>query len=348
MKPINQVGIVGYGAYVPRYRIKAAEIARVWGVAGDRLPIEEKSVVGLDEDTITIAVEAAKYALRRARIDPSDLGAVYVGTESKPYAVKPSGTVVAEAIGATPNVLTADYEFACKAGTEAFQTCIALASSGMVKYGMAVGVDTAQGRPADELEYTAACGGAAFIFGLKSENTLALVEGTYSFVTDTSDFWRRDGEFYPCHAGRFTGNPAYFRQIKSAATGLMTELGLHPSDFDYAVFHQPNARFPTTVGKDLGFSIDKMKPGLLAPVIGNTYAGSSPMGLAATLDSAKPGQRILMVSYGSGAGSDAFSFIVQNCVNEKRDLAPKVWSLVERKKYIDYALYARHRRKIQV
>jgi hydroxymethylglutaryl-CoA synthase len=347
LKPIQQVGIVGYGAYIPRYRIKAAEIARVWGVAGDRFPIDEKAVVGLDEDTITIAVEAAKYALKRARIEPSELGAVYVGTESKPYAVKPSGTVVAEAIGATPNVLTADYEFACKAGTEAFQTCIALASSGMVRYGMAVGVDTAQGRPGDELEYTAACGGAAFIFGLRSENTLALVEGTYSYVTDTSDFWRRDGEFYPCHAGRFTGDPAYFRQIKSAATGLMKELQLQPGDFDYAVFHQPNAKFPSSVAKDLGFSTEKIKPGLLSPVIGNTYAGSSPMGLAATLDSAKPGQRILMVSYGSGAGSDAFSFVVQNCVAEKRDLAPGVWSMVDRKKYIDYALYARHRRKIQ-
>lgn len=348
MKPITDVGIVGYGAYVPIYRIKAEEIARVWGEVSDSLPIEEKSVIGPDEDTVTIAVEAARYALMRGQINPSELGAVYVGTESKPYAVKPSGTIVAEAIGATPSVMTADYEFACKAGTEAFQTCIGLVGSQMTKYAMAIGVDTAQGRPADALEYTAACGGAAFIFGKRSSETVAYVEGTYSYVTDTPDFWRREHQFYPQHTGRFTGDPAYFNQTISAGSGLMKDLGLRPEDCDYAVFHQPNARFPLRAAKSLGFPMDKVKPGLLSPVIGNTYAGSSPMGLAAVLDVASPGDRIMMVSYGSGAGSDAFSFIVQAGALPKRDLAPKVGSLISRRQYIDYALYAKYRDKIKI
>ncbi len=347
MKPITDVGIVGYGAYVPIYRIKAEEIARVWGKNSERLPIDEKAVIGPDEDTITIAVESARYALKRAQIRPNELGAVYVGTESKPYAVKPSGTIVAEAIGATPTVMTADYEFACKAGTEAFQTCIGLVGSQMVRYAMAVGVDTAQGRPADELEYTAACGGAAFIFGRRSSETLAYVEATYSYVTDTPDFWRREHQFYPRHAGRFTGDPAYFNQTISAGNGLMKEMGLRPEDVDYAVLHQPNAKFPTEAAKKLGFPIEKVKPGLLSPSIGNTYAGSSPMGLAATLDVAEPGDRILVVSYGSGAGSDAFSLIVQAGVVPKRDLAPKMGTLISRKRYIDYAVYARFRDKIK-
>jgi len=145
LKTARQVGIVGYGAYVPIYRLEASEVNRVWG--GDGAPVEEKSVVAPDEDTVTISVEAAKQAVRRSGIDPSEIGAVYVGTESKPYAVKPSGTIVAEAIGATPNVSTADYEFACKAGTEAMQNCIGLVGSGMQRYAMAIGADTAQGRP---------------------------------------------------------------------------------------------------------------------------------------------------------------------------------------------------------
>ncbi len=157
MKPVNQVGIVGYGAYIPMNRLRASEVSRIWGGSG--MPIEEKAVIAMDEDTVTIAVESARYAVRRAGIDPKEIGAVYVGTESKPYAVKPSGTIVAEAIGATPNVTAADYEFACKAGTEAFQACIGLVSSGMMRYAMAIGADTAQGRPGDALEYTAACGG---------------------------------------------------------------------------------------------------------------------------------------------------------------------------------------------
>ncbi len=342
MKPSRPVGIVGYGAYIPMGRLRTSEICRVWG---GEPPIEEKAVAAMDEDAVTIAVECARYALRRAGINPKELGAIYVGTESKPYAVKPCGTIVAEAIGATPQVAAADYEFACKAGTEAFQTCVALVSSGMVRYAMAIGADTAQGRPADPLEYTVACGGAAFIFGPRSEKTLAYLEGSYSYVTDTPDFWRRAFEVYPKHGSRFTGEPAYFRHIIGAARGLMDELGYGPSDFKYAVFHQPNVKFPVRAARMLGFGMDAIKPGLLVQHIGNTYAGSTPIGLAATLDQARGGDRILVVSYGSGAGSDAFSFVAE----ERDGVAnqdPPVSLFISRKRYIDYSTYIKLRGKI--
>jgi hydroxymethylglutaryl-CoA synthase len=58
-------------------------------------------------------VEAARNALKMADIDPTDIGAIYVGSESHPYAVKPTATIVAEAIEATPVMTAADYEFAC-------------------------------------------------------------------------------------------------------------------------------------------------------------------------------------------------------------------------------------------
>ena len=344
MKTVNGVGIVGYGAYIPMNRLRASEVKRVWGGSGT--PIEEKSVIAMDEDTVTIAVECAKYAVRRAGIDPQEIGAVYVGTESKPYAVKPSGTVVAEAIGATPNVMAADYEFACKAGTEAFQTCIALVSSGMMKYAMAIGADTAQGRPGDALEYTAACGGAAYIFGKKPARTLAEIEGSCSYVTDTPDFWRRAHEMYPRHGNRFTGEPAYFKHVIGAAKELMGELGTEPGDYKYAVFHQPNVKFPIKAARTLGFSMDAIKPGLIVPFVGNTYSGSTPLGLAATLDVADPGDRILAVSYGSGAGSDAFSLTVQDAITNDRRLEPAVSRFVDRKRYIDYSVYSKLRGKI--
>jgi hydroxymethylglutaryl-CoA synthase len=344
MKTAESVGVVGYGAYIPLNRLRAEEVNRVWGGSG--IPVEEKSVICMDEDTVTISVECAKYAVRRARIDPGEIGAIYVGTESKPYAVKPCGTIVAEAIGATPSVTAADYEFACKAGTEAFQTCVGLVSSGMVKYAMAIGADTAQGRPADALEYTAACGGAAFIFGKKSDRTLAELEGSYSYVTDTPDFWRRGMEMYPRHGSRFTGEPAYFSHIVGAAKGLMAGLGTEPGDYKYVVFHQPNTKFPIKVAKVLGFGMDAIKPGLVVPFVGNTYAGSTPIGLAATLDVADPGDRILAVSYGSGAGSDAFSFVVQDAITNERRLEPAVSRFITRKRYIDYSLYSKIRGKI--
>ncbi|MEK6751026.1 MAG: hydroxymethylglutaryl-CoA synthase, partial [Chloroflexota bacterium] len=102
LKPIKPVGIVGYGAYVPRYRLPAKEVARVWTGKTGGLPIKEKAVPGLDEDVITMSIEAARNAMLRAQIDPHELRAVWVGSESHPYAVKPTSTVVAEAIGAVP------------------------------------------------------------------------------------------------------------------------------------------------------------------------------------------------------------------------------------------------------
>src|SRR5512135_2175304 len=127
LKPSRKVGIIGYGAYVPRYRLPSTEVARVW--AGGRAsggPVKEKAVAGLDEDVITMSIEAARNALARARIDPCDLRAVWIGSESHPYAVKPSSTVVAEAIGSGPSIQAGDWEFACKAGTEALVAAMAL------------------------------------------------------------------------------------------------------------------------------------------------------------------------------------------------------------------------------
>src|SRR5512140_3295714 len=137
-----------------------------------------------------MSVEAARNALARAGIDPTRLGAVWVGSESHPYAVKPTSTIVAEAIGAVPHTQAADWQFACKAGTEAMVAAIGMVGSGMARYTLAIGMDTAQGRPGDALEYTAGAGGAAFILG-PGEESLAVIEATYSYVTDTPDFWRR-------------------------------------------------------------------------------------------------------------------------------------------------------------
>lgn len=347
MKTEIPVGLVGYGAYVPRYRLPATEVARVWHGGRDHLPIKEKSVPGPDEDTITMAFEAARNALARARLAASQLGAVWVGSESHPYAVKPSSTVVAEALGATPNVLAASFEFACKAGTEALQAAVALVGSGMVSYALAVGADTAQGQPGDELEYTAGAGAAAFVVG-PAERALAVIEGSVSHVTDTPDFFRRAGQQYPRHGGRFTGEPGYFEHVLTAARGLMDALDYTASDYSALVVHQPNAKYPAKVAADLGFGPEQTRAGMLVDRIGNAYAGSSLLGLTAVLDQAEPGQRILLVSFGSGAGSDAFSLKVTDLLQERRDLALSTLAYVERRTPIDYAMYARFRGKLAV
>lgn len=344
-------GIVGYGAYIPRNRIKVEEIAKVWGADAPSykrgLMLEEKSVPSPDQDTITMSVEASKYALIRAGIDPFEIGAVYVGSESHPYAVKPSGTVLAEAIGATPEVHSADFEFACKAGTEGMYVALGLVRAGEIKYGLAVGADTSQGAPGDALEYSAAAGAAAFVFG--KEKVVAKALETYSYMTDTPDFWRREYQYYPQHGGRFTGDPAYFKHVIGAAQGIMKKAGVQPSDLDYVIFHQPNGKFPLRVGKMLGFERSQIEPGWLVNRLGNTYSGSSPLGLTATFDISKPGDKILIVSYGSGAGSDAFIFEVTERMDEVRDLAPKTRDILDKnKKYIEYGVYAKFRQKIKM
>ena len=347
LKPDRPVGIAGYGAYVPRYRLPATEVSRVWTGGTGGTPIKEKAVAGLDEDVITMAIEAAQSALKRGGIDPRLIRAVWVGSESHPYAVKPSSTIVAESIGAAPNIQAADWEFACKAGSEAMQAGIGFVGSGMAGYVLAIGMDTAQGRPGDALEYTAAAGGAAFLLG-PAEDSLATISGSYSYVTDTPDFWRRAHETYPSHGDRFTGEPAYFEHVLNASQRMMDMMGTTPADYRYAVFHQPNVKFPQRAAKMLGFSDEQIAPGLLSGMIGNVYAGSSLIGLAATLDVAQPGDRILMVSYGSGAGSDAFDLTMTDHITERRDKAPHVQAYVTRRTEIDYALYTRYRGKLEV
>ena len=346
----GKIGIVGYGSYIPRYRIKLEEIAKVWGADAGAykrgLMLYEKSVPAPDQDVITMSVEAARRAVVRAGIDPARIGALYIGSESHPYAVKPSGTVVAEALGATPDCRCADFEFACKAGTEGMFVAFGLVRAGLIKYGLGVGADTSQGAPGDALEYSAAAGAAAFLFG--RENVVAEVLNTYSYTTDTPDFWRREYQYYPQHGGRFTGDPAYFKHITGAAQGIMKLAGLKPSDFAYVVFHQPNGKFPMRVGEMLGFKKSQIEPGWLVPRLGNTYSGSSPLGLTATLDIAKPGDLILLVSYGSGAGSDGFVFKVTGLIDEVRDLAPRTRGLLEKnKRYLEYGVYAKFRQKIR-
>lgn len=342
LKTDRPVGIIGYGAYVPRYRLPAAEVARVWTDSTGGTPVKEKSVPGMDEDVITMSIEAARNALARAGIDPFELRAVWVGSESHPYSVKPTGTIVAEAIGATPAVSAGDWEFACKAGTEAMTAAMGLVGSGMAKYALAIGMDTAQGRPGDALEYTAAAGGAAYILGPANE-ALAIISSSYSYVTDTPDFFRRADQKYPEHGQRFTGEPAYFKHITSAGEAMLEMSGAKPEDFAYAVFHQPNAKFPQRVAGLLGFKPEQIAPGLLSPVIGNTYAGAAMIGLSAVLDITKPGDRVLMVSFGSGAGSDAFDIRVTEKITDRQKKAVTTQEYIARRTPIDYGTYVRYR-----
>jgi len=345
LKKLEQVGIVAYGGYVPRFRIKIDEIARVWGKEDGEisrgLGIKEKSVPDSDEDAVTMAVEAAKIALERAGIEPKKIGAVFIGSESHPYAVKPSSTIVAEALEIGPDYLAADLEFACKAGSAAIQLVAALLEAGQIDYGLAIGTDVAQGKRGDELEYTAGAGAGAFILGRKAKEFLAQVDYFSSFSSNTPDFWRRDGADFPSHAGRFTGEMAYFRHLQEGISRFLEGSGQEISDFDEIIFHMPNLKFPLRLAQRLGIKERQIEKGLIVKQIGNPYSASSLLGLCQVLDKVKKGKKILLAAYGSGAGADIFSMRTRSQLLKRRKSGIKLAHFLEQREEIDYSQYLR-------
>jgi hydroxymethylglutaryl-CoA synthase len=346
------VGIVSYGTYIPEYRIKLADIAAAWGKYPEEvvrsLGIEEKAVPGTDEDAVTIALEAARLALSLSKGKPTDIEALFVGSESHPYAVNPTSTIVGELLGVGHNYLAADMEFACKAGTTGMQAIAGLIRAGQVHYGLSIGADTARSKPHDELEYTSSAAGVAYLMGEKQLIAKLLAYTSYS--SDTPDFWRRDGIRYPSHAGRFTGEPGYFAHVIGAGTRLLTKSHMKPEDFDWCVFHMPNGKFPRDVAQRLGFSKEQLSASLTVDHIGNPYSASSMLGLAAVLDIAKPGEKIFMTSYGSGAGSDAFIWETTPLLPRMQKAREKRQELVTqeilKKRYVNYVEYLKQTHKI--
>ncbi len=334
------VGITSYGIYIPKYRIKIADIATAQKkdpqevIAG--LQIQEKAIANFDEDAATLACEASLLALTNGHINPAKIGAITVGSESHPYAVKPTSTIVGEMLGVGNNYFAADLEFACKAGTAGMQFIWSLVAAGQIDYGLAIGSDVAQARPGDILEYTAASAAAAYIIGKK--DCIAEIVDFTSFTSNTPDFWRRDGQMFPSHAGRFTGDPSYFHHVVSASKTLLAKVKKKPSDFTHAVFHMPNGKFPKVVAKKLGFSLEQIAAGFVVDKIGNPYSGSALTGLGAVLDIAKPNDRIFLCSYGSGAGADAFVLqVTKEITGFQKKIVRTVASQIADKTYVDYS-----------
>ncbi len=341
-KEYERPGIVGYGVYSSKFRIKEGMI--------------ERSVPFLDEDAITAAVEAGKMALVHSGVDHRSVGKVYVGSESNPYAVKPIASKVAQVLKLGEEcqaegvqcIDAVDTEFACKAATSMFKDAASLVyyPDSEESLAMVIGTDNSQsaprGEPGGELDLFVGYGGCAFIFG--KHDVIALFEGWSSITSDTPDFWRRDTQSYPSHGGRFTGEPAYFKHVTKAVEKLMEKLGLDLRDVNYFVAHQPNAAFPTRVARSLGFKEEQFLPGLQVAKFGNTYSGCSPIGLASVLDIAKPDERILVASYGSGAGSDAYSFITTSQITDKKDRQKFSIRYQAENRFVEYIDYATYRR----
>ena len=344
-------GIIGYGAYIPFTRIKVEEIHKAWrNTSLDKLKnvlmAEERAVLEPNEDTITLAVAAAKSALAQSGVPRERIDAIFLGTCTNPYDSRPSVTILSEAIGTSPHFIGADVQFSGKSGTTAIQLCLGLVKSGMAKVGLAVASDTINRHtcPGRAYEYTASAGAAAFLIG--EEEPLVEVVGSKSYATDLSDFFRVEGERYIQNIG--PGGelfPAwqigFVAHVVQASEMLMKEMEVKPKDYAYAVFQQPYGFAPFAIGERLGFTRAQVTPGVVAPKIGDCGAASSLLGLIAVLDQAKKGDRIFLASYGSGAGSDALSLEVTAALESKRPKVPLSRHLNEKKRLVDYATACR-------
>lgn len=319
-KKFKNVGIAGFGAYIPYLRITTEEIADAWQKNGknieNSLGVIKKAVAERDEDCVTMACEASLSALEMANIERQKIGACFLGSESFPYAVKPSSTILGDILQIGSEYFSADLQFACKAGTAGVQIICAMIESGMIDCGLVVGSDKSQARPADALEFTAGSGAGAILLSNNPDNWIAKINCTFSSSSDTPDFWRREKEDFPSHTGRFSGEPAYFKQIMQSSRLLFEKTKTTAKDYDWAIFHSPNKKFPEKAAGLLGFNKEQLKYSLLVEEIGNPYSASSLISLVNVLENAKSKDKIFLASYGSGAGSDSFSITTTDLLKE--------------------------------
>lgn len=329
----NHIGILGYGVHIPKYRIKTSALANPGS-----LGMKEKAVRGVDEDTITMSVDAARKSLTHAGIKGDRINGIYLGSESLPYDVGSSGTVVQEAIGASDQTHVLNNEFACKGATTLIPNAISVIDSdifGDYERILVIGSDDSQAEEGDALDYTVGAGAAAFLIG--KGDPIATLEAYVCDNSNIKDFWRRPGERHPSHGGRFTGEPAYFNKVESGLRKLLDKLDIGVEDVDHFVLHSPNWKYPSKIAKRFGIPIEKLDS--VAKEVGNTYSACTLIGLANILDNAKPGERIFQISYGSGAGVDAFSWVTQDEIEDKRKFVVRVDDLLRDKEYVDYYTY---------
>lgn len=348
-----QSGIVGYGASIPYRRMSVQQTLDVWknsdvGIIKYHLKASERAVLFFNEDTVTLATQSSRNALRLAGLDGKQIDALYLGTGTNPWASNPSSPVIAESIGTSPDVTCSDVQFSGKSGTSAMQICSALAESGSVTYGLAIGADTLNRhvQPGELYEDVASAGSVSLVIG--KENVIARIQGIQSHTSSLCDWFRLDGDRY-IRTGSSDIPDAITIGLQehtvAAVEKLNRKLGLKAADYTYAVFQQPYGYVPFAVGGVLGFKPEQVAPGNISEDIGDCGAASALLGLANVLDIAKAGDRILLASYGFGAGSDAFSLEVTPAIQEKRGRAPLVKDLLARKEMVDYATAMKYEHK---
>jgi hydroxymethylglutaryl-CoA synthase len=330
-------GIIAAEAYIPIYRLNRDEIGRMWG---GRSAGGSKTVAGYDEDTVTMAVAAALGCLKRGG-DGAD--GLFLATTTAPYREKLSAAIVASAADLPGECHAADFTDSLRAGTAALKAAIDAVTAGSAKKVMVVAADSRLGATKGALEQTLGDGAAALMIG--SEKVIAEIEGSYSIFNDFTDIWRTDEDKFPRSAeSRFIDEVGYLPTMQSAISGLMKKYKLALSDFSSVVYYASDVRQHAALARRLMLDKAQVQDPLYND-IGNTGTAAAFLMLAAALEKARPGDRILFVGYGDGA--DAFILRVTDEI-KKFQKKPIISHQLAGKTAISYGQYLTWRNLVPV
>ncbi len=330
------VGISGYSVYVPRLRIKKEDYAKAWGSfqAGG---VSEKTVMGFDEDVLTAGAKVSRRALESVPVAPAKVTRFAFASTTAPYLEKLlSGTVLVN-VGMPNSAFASDHTTSTRAGTEAFISAYEHVKASPGGLAVVATADAPRASMWDPLEHPMGAGAAGFV--LSSENLIAEVEGHASFAMEHfGERFRPAGSetLQDLNVKKFFAS-AFTACTTKACNALIKKLGAKPEEFAHVVIQQPDAKTPGSVAGKLMFNDVQLASGLVSVNMGDLGAASTTVGLAAALDAAKVGDRIMVVSYGSGAGSDAISLKV---VSDRKPV-PGFKEQLEKKEYIDYIQYVK-------
>lgn len=339
----KEVGIVGYGTHIPRYRIPMELFDREYGspegTSKRSSGFVEKRIHHFDQDSLTMGVDASRMALRMSMLSGERIDSVYFGAVNKPYRMKSSAITIAEAIGATPHVKAHDIDSSSRGATSSILDAFSVAGDRKmgVENTLVVGSDTPRVREGEQQDIGAASGAAAFVFG--KENVIANLIGFGSFSSDIPDEWWNIGSNYPSTSGRFGGEPAYFRHMVNSTKLLLLRFHKTIDDIDHLVLNYPSNSFAKKLSKSLGRPLDDFGFKKVISRIGNPKNSSTLLSLAHTLDNAGPGETILMVHYGSGGGADALLLETTGLLNDVRKNQKSIEEQLRCGKGISYHTY---------
>jgi len=294
-------GIKAFGAYIPLFRLDRE-------VIGGR---GEKAICNFDEDSLTMAVEAVNDCMQGR--DRKDINALYFGTTTSLYKEHLGATTIAMASDLKVETYTAEFGNSLRAGTSALKAGIDAIKAGSADNVIACASDSRLGHPGSVMERNFGDGAAAFLIG--NTDVAVTLEGSYHVYNEIIDIWRNNTDTYVrSWENRFVTEQGYLPAMQKAINGLMEKYGYKPSDFSKAILYSPDSRKSTQLAKGIGFDVQGQLQDPFIDRMGDTGAASCLMLLVAVLEEAKPGDLILLSSYGNGA--DAFSLKVNENIEK--------------------------------